>query len=371
MTVDDARNVIIRMFQAQCDLFTNSPWHLAHGAPEPMMYSTGADVDNPTIDSKMPPGSSCAISDKILLIRHNIGVDQEKNLLIVPPEAGHNSYIVDYGPGQSLVQCAIENYHGSVWSLHNLPATASHTSYGIADAVYALSVVSTIINRFQPIDIVGLCQGGWLSTIYAAMYPKSVSSLTVAAAPIDFHAGSSMVSLMAKSIPMAAYESMVAVGGGNMPGCFILGGFMLMNAYDRFVGDEVELINNMHSPVYVARNKRFTGWYHDTQPVPGAMYLEAVDKLFKRNLLIKGELTVADEEVYLGNIECPVFAIAGSKDDITPKEQVFALGDHVISSYDEYVVNAGHIGCFIGVNSIKEYWKRHFREINFLYGCKR
>ena len=38
-------------------------------------------------------------------------------------------------------------------------------------------------------NLVGDCQGGWLATIYAALHPERVNTLTIAGAPIDFHAG--------------------------------------------------------------------------------------------------------------------------------------------------------------------------------------
>ena len=33
------------------------------------------------------------------------------------------------------------------------------------------------------------CQGRWLATVYAALNPERVNTLTIAGAPIDFHAG--------------------------------------------------------------------------------------------------------------------------------------------------------------------------------------
>ena len=38
------------------------------------------------------------------------------------------------------------------------------------------------------VNLIGDCQGGWLATIYAALHPERVNTLTIAGAPIDFHA---------------------------------------------------------------------------------------------------------------------------------------------------------------------------------------
>ena len=44
-----------------------------------------------------------------------------------------------------------------------------------------------------PVNLVGDCQGGWLATIYAALHPEHVNTLTIAGAPIDFHAGDAVI----------------------------------------------------------------------------------------------------------------------------------------------------------------------------------
>jgi pimeloyl-ACP methyl ester carboxylesterase len=35
-----------------------------------------------------------------------------------------------------------------------------------------------------PVDLIGLCQGGWLSLVYAARFPGKVRRLVLAGAPI-------------------------------------------------------------------------------------------------------------------------------------------------------------------------------------------
>ena len=39
------------------------------------------------------------------------------------------------------------------------------------------------------VNLIGLCQGGWLSAMYAARFPDKVVSLVLAGAPIDTDAG--------------------------------------------------------------------------------------------------------------------------------------------------------------------------------------
>ncbi len=279
-------------------------------------------------------------------------------IVFVAPEAGHNAHIVDYGPEQSLVRCALENFYGDVYAVDKQPAGPEHTGYDIDDSI--LSLKSCVDSIGEPIHLVGLCQGGWQSAIFAALFPDHVRSLTMAGAPIDFHACDATIAQWADAIPLSTYSQMVNMGGGNMPGCFIVQGFMMMNPYDRFVGDDANLYANATDPDYLERHRRFTQWYFYTQPVPGTMYLNIVQKLFKENQLIHGELEVLGSKVDLGRITHPLHLVAGSKDDITPPPQLFAAERYVSSpTISKTTVPAGHIGVFMGKEVIRDYWAKH------------
>lgn len=276
-------------------------------------------------------------------------------LVIVPPEAGHDSLIVDYGPYQSLVECALQNYAGDIYVVDKRPATYRDVGYSIDDSVLALESIAEVIN--EPANFIGFCQGGWQSALFTALFPDMVKSLTVAAAPIDFHAGDAKITNMANTLPLSFYEQMVRIGGGNMPGAFIVQGFMLMNPVDRFLGDDLNLFNQIEDGMTPERTLQFKSWYRRYQAVPGKMYLEIVQKLFQENQLVKGELQILNRTVKLANIRNPLILIGGAADDITPPPQVMAMKDYVSSDrIEEILVPAGHIGVFMGSAIIKNYW---------------
>lgn len=276
-------------------------------------------------------------------------------VVIVAPEAGGDSHIVDYGPEQSLVECALKNFPGDVYAVHKLPASQKHTDYTLDDSIKSLLACVEVIG--EPVHFIGFCQGGWQATVFAALFPDQVKSLTNAAGPIDFHAGDAMIANMTHSIPFSFYEWMVSVGGGNMPGSFIRHGFMMMNAVDRFLGDDLTLYNNLESEEFVSRQHQFQSWYQRYQPVPGTMYLQIVEKLFKENRLIKGKLDVLGRKVDLANISRQLVLVGGTKDNITPPPQVMALKEYAGSSdVQEFIVPAGHIGVFMSKSVLRDYW---------------
>ena len=48
-----------------------------------------------------------------------------------------------------------------------------------------------------PVDLVGLCQGGWLSLVYAARFPGKVRRLVLAGAPVDVSTPSELSKMVA------------------------------------------------------------------------------------------------------------------------------------------------------------------------------
>jgi poly(3-hydroxybutyrate) depolymerase len=284
-------------------------------------------------------------------------------ILLVAPEAGHNSQIVDYGPGQSLVQCALIHFDGDVYVMDKLPAGPEDKDYSLDDCIRAVDACIQHIG--EPVHLVGLCQGGWQCAIYTALFPQQVKTLCLAAAPIDFHAGDAVITQWARSLPESFFESMVAMGGGLMPGACIVSGFMLMNPVDRFLGDDLDLLRNIADPVFLERYRRFNRWYQFTQSLPGRLYLQVVNELFKGNSLVRGSLQILGQRVDLSRIDHPLYLIAGSKDDITPQAQLFAISEHASSaSVEKHIAAAGHIGVFMGAKVIREIWSGIFQRLS-------
>jgi poly(3-hydroxyalkanoate) synthetase len=279
-------------------------------------------------------------------------------LLIVPPQAGHHSSIADYAEGQSLVQTCLKEMSCPVYVVEWKTSSPYRYSEGIDDLVLQLDACVQKVG--VPVFLVGLCQGGWLSTIYCSLYPHDVRALALAAAPIDFTAGGGKIQDLVQRLPISFYQMLVTLGWGIMPGDFMLTGWKLLNPYERFVNDYVNLWVNVRNDTYLERSKKFQTWYEYTQDISGGWYLEAVEKLFMKNLLIKGELKVLGKTVQLKTVSCPVAMLAGEKDDITLIPQLFNMSKYISTPpeniFQTVVKGSGHISVFMGSNALKDHW---------------
>ena len=111
--------------------------------------------------------------------------------LVLPPQAGHDSCIVDYSPDQSQIGAILNSGLERALSLDWIGATSETADASIDD--YLDAIDGAIDYCGGRVNLIGDCQGGWLATIYAALHPERVNTLTLAGAPIDFHAGEPVV----------------------------------------------------------------------------------------------------------------------------------------------------------------------------------
>lgn len=286
---------------------------------------------------------------KTELLECRKGDDSTPSVVIFNPEAGHSSHIGDYANKQSLAQCALENQPGGVYLINKLPAKQEHKNLGIEYCFWSGREAMLQIPGKK--NVVGLCQGGWQSAVVAARNPDMIASLTLAAAPIDFHIVPSSVSAFVDAFPQSAYEDVVRKNKGLLPGKAMLEGFSAGKTLS-WVTDEINLWNHADDPVFRERNRIFNNWWFSVQDQAGKQYLETVQNLFRDNNLRK----YAD----LSRLGCPIDLIAGSRDPITPEQQLFALCA-LCPQAVTHLVDQGHIGVFMGAKAIAEVWTEIFR----------
>ncbi|HUY59997.1 MAG TPA: alpha/beta fold hydrolase [Solirubrobacteraceae bacterium] len=287
--------------------------------------------------------------------------------LVLPPQAGHDSCIVDYTSDQSQMATIIEAGLTRAFTLDWIGATPETRDLGIDD--YLDVIARAVDYAGGRVNLVGDCQGGWLATIYAALHPEQVNTLTIAGAPIDFHSGEpvihSALTWFAPGGDLSFYRALVAANGGVLPGESLLAGFIIIKP-DNEVGRQVQLLANINDEAYVARYREFEDWFKHTQAIPGAFYLWIVEHLFRDNELIAGTLEVGGKHVNLAQISAPLFLLAGAADHITPPAQVFALADYAgtpASQVMRETAAGGHLGLFMGHEALTNHWPALMRSV--------
>jgi poly(3-hydroxyalkanoate) synthetase len=277
--------------------------------------------------------------------------------LVDAPHAGHTAMIADYHPGQSLVETLLANGIGHVALTDWKTATDDMKDLEIDN--YLAELIVAIDDLGGRVNLVGLCQGGWVAAMIAARFPDKVNSLVLAGAPIDTDAGDGPVTRMVHASPASFYEELVALGGGLMKGKFMLQGWKNMHPQERYFQDHVDLYEHIEDPVYLAKQEAFESWYENPIDLPGRWYLQVITQLFQENRLAKGEFVGLGRKLDLRDIACPAYLLAGAADDITAPAQVLDAARLIGTPPDRIVrktVPGGHIGLFMGAQTLKEHW---------------
>jgi poly(3-hydroxybutyrate) depolymerase len=287
--------------------------------------------------------------------------------LVVPPQAGHDSCIVDYSTEQSQIGTIVASGLERALSLDWIAATAETADASIGEY---LDVIDRAVDHCGGrVNLIGDCQGGWLATIYAARRPERINTLTLAGAPIDFHAGEpvigEVVSHLAPGGDIRFYEALVAAGGGVLRGRHMLAGFVLIQPGAE-ISRQVELLLHLDDERQVGRYSEFEDWFKHTQDIPGAFYLWIVRNLFCDNALIRGALDVRGERVDLARIDMPLALLAGASDHITPPDQVFALASFASTPpalVSRRLSTGGHLGLFMSHEALRHQWPPLLAEV--------
>ncbi len=314
----------------------------------------------------VPPPPEWATKNRVVLDLHTMrlrdfsrgaGDARQAPVLVDAPYAGHSSTIADYEKGQSLVETLLDAGLHRVLVTDWKSATEEMRYFDVDNYLAELAVA--VDDLGGKVSLVGLCQGGWMSAMFAARYPHKVTSLVLAGAPIDTDAGHGAIREIAHRLPMSFFEEMVAGGGGRMLGKLMLAGWKNMHPDEQYLVKYLDLYQHIEDKSYVKRTERFERWYENPIDLPGSWYLQAIRELFKENRLARGTFVALGRMISLRDYDAPLYLLAGEADDITTQEQVFNAerlvgtpGKHIVKK----LVPGGHIGLFMGSRTLRLAW---------------
>jgi pimeloyl-ACP methyl ester carboxylesterase len=275
------------------------------------------------------------------------GNSAQQPVVVCAPYALHGALIADFAPGHSLVEALQKDGVNRIYVPDWRSATPDMRYLSIDNYLADLNVAIDEIGA--PVDLVGLCQGGWLSLVYAARFPGKVRRLVLAGAPVDISTPSEL-SKMVAALPQQAFEQMVQQGDGLVSGEHMLKLWNLpFNQHDV----EAVLQRNLGDGSDEARRllDRFERWDRATLDLPGTYYLEVTDQVFRQNLIARGRFVALGRRIDLAEVRVPVFLLAGADDIVVPRDQAFATA-RLFGTRPAWLERAcepcGHLSLFMG-----------------------
>jgi poly(3-hydroxyalkanoate) synthetase len=279
--------------------------------------------------------------------------------LLVTPFALHGSTIVDIAPGYSLIAALRDAGLTRLFATNWHSATPDMRHLGIDNYLADLNVlVDELGGR---VNLVGLCQGGWMALLYAARFPGKVAKLVLAGAPIDITAGDSGLSALAASSPLTVFHELVSIGDGRVLGRSMLQFWGSASIETAEIGELLQIEDPIGSPAFAQTERLFRRWYAWTVDLPGKFYLEVVEKLYKQNELSDGRFIALGERVDLKKVQIPLFLLAARDDEVVAPAQLFAtklLVGTPAADIQTDTADCRHIGLFMGRAALHGPWPK-------------
>jgi polyhydroxyalkanoate synthase len=297
---------------------------------------------------------------------YRMAVDAPKRVttpvLVVYAMVGHWT-ILDLQPDRSFLRNLAEG-GCEVYMLDWGHPTAADQFDDFSDLVDIVmdGFIDVICDRHDSssVNLLGVCQGGVLSLIYASLHPDKIRNLITCVTPVDFHADKGhervdhgFMNVWVRNLSSEEVDLLIDSFGnisGEVGGAF----FSMMTPYRSLSKYCMTLVDVGQDEDKLMNFLRMEKWLADRPDHTAASARQWLKELYQDNKLVKGDLEVGGRRVDLKNITMPVLNLDTETDHIIPPPASVVLADKVGShDYTQDVVAGGHIGVFVSRNGGK------------------
>lgn len=296
------------------------------------------------------------------LRRYSARPEFRKAALIVPAPIKRH-YIWDLDPECSVVQRLLDEDF-QVWLVEWMEPGESDNHCGLDH--YALRMLDRCFDAIRDeggpaiLSLFSHSLGGVFTTIYAALRPERVASLVQVESPLHFARGSGSFGPLVAFGPQPQRVTEVF---GRIPGSVL--NLASMVASPSTFGSEriADMFASMGSTRLMRSHLLVERWTLDEAPMSPALFEEVVDRLYRRDAFMQGDLDIAGQRIGPQDIVSPLLAIYDPRSTIIPPASIIAFHDaaaspvkRLIAYHGDTGVALAHVGALVGNNSHAEIW---------------
>lgn len=267
-------------------------------------------------------------------------------------------YILDLQPDRSVVRQFLDRGF-EVYLIDWGAPTAADRSLTLRD--YVCDILKDMVEYVlahaptRDLNLFGYCMGGTMSTMFAAIHPELVHTLTLMAAPLDFAGDEGL--LQAWTDPKYFDVDALVDAFGNCPAPFLQTMFQMMKPVQNYCLKYTGLMERLDDERFLENYFAMERWTNDNIPVAGETFREFVKKLYQRNELARGELKLGDTPVRLDRITCPVQLLVATGDHLVPPAQTQGIAGRLgTRAVETRLLDAGHVGLAVSSKAHKTFW---------------
>jgi polyhydroxyalkanoate synthase subunit PhaC len=247
-------------------------------------------------------------------------------VVMLIPAPIKRAYVWDLLPEVSVVRRCLRRGL-RVYLLEWLDPGAAEQGLDLADyaehlPLAALEVIAAETGE-PAAALAGHSLGGTFAAILASLHPERVSGLVLVDAPLAF--GPDRGGPLARAVAAVPHASMLrAFAGDPVPGSFIS---LLSSAAvpEAFVLQRwTDFAASFGEPLAAAIHARVERWMLDELAMPGQLFEDVLEQLYREDRLASGSLQLAGRRTGLDRLRSPVLAVVNPLGRVVPPASILA-----------------------------------------------
>ncbi len=287
-------------------------------------------------------------------------------LLIVPAPI-KRPYIWDLAPQISVVRHCLEQGLRVYLAEWTRPSDGDQ-ALGLAD--YGNDLLSVCVDAIQSecgeasVILSGHSLGGVLATTFACLHPQHVRAIVLLESPMHFGTDAGdFASLVATTPDARSIENTF----GNVPGSFL--NIVSTSAaphvfqWERYLDWSLSLSNTNALKTHM----RVERWLHDEFSLPGRLFADIVELLYRNDQLMNGTLCIGDRKIGPQDLTAPLLNVIDPRSTVIPPQSILPFHDaagsrakKILRYEGDIGVGIQHVGVLIGTSAHALVWPAIF-----------
>ncbi|MFD0754899.1 alpha/beta hydrolase [Massilia norwichensis] len=314
------------------------------------------------------PSSTVHREPGLHLRRYGAQAAEGPSVLLVPAPI-KRAYIWDLAPERSVVRRWTERgYRVYLAEWEPLPDAGAGQAFGLADYADRLlgacrQAMDADGSSGHPV-LAGHSLGGVLAAIHSCLHPDQVRATLLLEAPLHFGPDACCFHKLVQATPDA---HQVAGTFGQVPGAFLNTMSALAEPqafqWERWMDRWLSL----GDPQALATHMQVERWTHDEFALPGQLFGDIVECLYRGDRLMRGELEIGGRRIGPQDLRTPLLSVVDPRSKLIPPAAVLPFHEAAASPRKQVLhyegdigVNLQHVGVLVGRSAHARLWPAVF-----------
>ena len=287
--------------------------------------------------------------------------NQRQPAILIVPAPIKTAYIWDLAPGSSAVERCVSRGLQAYMVAWQRPEAGDE---GMGLAEYADEAICACLDEIGAETgqanafLAGHALGGTLAAIFASLHRHRVRGLIELEGPMEFHAGR-----LEAAVASGPNARAITAAFGNVPGTFLNWASGYADPVTFNAEPWLDWLGSARSPAANRLHWQVRRWSLDESPMPGRLFEEVTEALYRENCFAEGRLHVGGRLADPRAIDLPILAVLDPRSRIVPPPAIEAYcactGSNdvqILAYHGDAGVMMQHVGVLVGTNAHSSVW---------------